>query len=118
MDLLNCKIKPIYLKYLAAASGSAVILISVKASLPTASVKSDSSKDTLFVPTPVLMTVTSSCKTEIAGDNTAASAVTAKHKVQKIKSPKNPIFFILNGFLSEFLDVDILPTVKFFYAKS
>ena len=25
MDLLNCKIKPIYFKYLAAASGSAVI---------------------------------------------------------------------------------------------
>jgi hypothetical protein len=44
----------------------------------------------------------------------AAFAVTPMHKSQKIKSPKNPIFFILNGFLSEFLDMDILPTVKFF----
>jgi hypothetical protein len=75
-------------------------------------------KETVLVPTPVLTISTSSCMTDIAGESMAAFAVTPMHKSQKIKSPKNPIFFILNGFLSEFLDVDILPTVKFFYAKS
>jgi hypothetical protein len=56
--------------------------------------------------------------TEIAGESKAALTDIPIHKSQKTQRPKNPISFILIGFLSEFLDMDIVPTVKFFYAKS
>ena len=71
-------------------------------------------KETVLVPTPVLIISKSSCITEIAGESKAAFAVIPIHKSQKMQSPKNPIFFILIGFLSEILDMDILPAVKFF----
>jgi hypothetical protein len=81
---------------------------------PTAEVKSSREKETVLMPTPVLMISKSSCITDIAGESNAAFAVIPRHKSQKIKSPKNPIFFILVGFLSEILDMDILPTANFF----
>ena len=70
-----------------------------------------------MVPTPVLTISKSSCITVIAGESIAALTVMPMHNSQKIKSPKNPNFFIFIGFLSEILDMDILSTPTFFMQK-
>ena len=90
------------------------MVIAVKQESPSMEAKSSSEKDTVLVPTPVLIISKSSCMTDIAGESIAALTVIPMHKSQKIKSTKNPIFFISIEFLSEFLDTDIFPLTKFF----